>query len=92
MNDKPYTNREIDLLLQSIKQHIDDTVATPLSRIEAQTTKTNGRVTRLENWKSYIAGGLALLTIIGLPLLWMLVTDVRATKADIATRMSNGKI
>jgi len=48
-----------------------------LDRIELQTKKTNGRVNGLENWRSYVAGGLAVITIVGLPMLWILITDVK---------------
>ena len=61
--DAPYSNREIDSHFQEIKE--------TLSRIESQTTKTNGRVTRLESWKNTSIGwtggvGACLFIIIGL--------------------------
>ena len=40
MDDSPYSNREIDEKW--------DNIANALSRIEIQTTTTNGRVTKLE--------------------------------------------
>lgn len=40
MPDPDYSNREIDRMFSEITQSLD--------RIEKQTTKTNGRVTRLE--------------------------------------------
>jgi hypothetical protein len=48
-----------------------------LKEIREQTRKTNGRVNALEGWRMYIVGGLAILTLIGLPMLWMLINDVR---------------
>jgi hypothetical protein len=59
--DSPYSNREIDSHFQEIKDS--------LARIEEQTTKTNGRVTSLEAWKQYIIGCIAVLVLIGLPIL-----------------------
>jgi hypothetical protein len=44
----PYSKREIDEKWQEI--------ANALSRIEIQTTTTNGRVSKLERWQSYVLG------------------------------------
>lgn len=44
-----------------------------LTEIHDQTLKTNGRVTRLELWRSFIAGGVAVAVILGgiiIKLLW----------------------
>lgn len=46
--DAPYSNRELDHHFEEIKK--------TLERIETQVLKTNGRVTRLEMWKQWIAG------------------------------------
>lgn len=43
MSEPDYTNREIDRMFGEIM--------TVLSRIEEQTIKTNGRVTKLEFWR-----------------------------------------
>lgn len=55
MNEEPYQNREI-------REMFDDVKAT-LSRIEEQTTKTNGRVSTLEKWQSYVIGFCAAITV-----------------------------
>lgn len=57
MEDKPYSNREIKLMLSEIHKDIKSIIE--------QTTKTNGRVTSLELWRSYIVGSLAVLTFLG---------------------------
>ena len=59
--DQPYSNREIDFHFKEIKE--------TLERIEVQTTRTNGRVRSLEGWRMYMIGGMAAITLIGVPLL-----------------------
>lgn len=58
---QPYSNREID-------NHFTD-IKSALARIEEQTTKTNGRVSKLENWRSLLIGGWAILILFVLPIL-----------------------
>lgn len=41
-----------------------DGIRAQLTRIENQVLKTNGRVTNLELWKSYLAGSVATLVFI----------------------------
>jgi len=57
MDEKPFTNREIKLMLSEIHKDI--------KAIIEQTTKTNGRVTSLELWRSYIVGSLAVIVFLG---------------------------
>lgn len=67
MPDEPFSNREI-------KEMFSD-MCVKLDRIETLTSKTNGRVTRLEIWRGAIVGGLSVLTVVVVPLLgWALVT------------------
>jgi len=64
-DSKPYTNREI-------KEKWDD-IANSLSRIEVQTTTTNGRINALEKWKYMGMGATMILTTMILPILvWSL--------------------
>lgn len=51
------TNAVIVERIDNLKEHFGET----LKRIEAQTIKTNGRVSALEKWRSYLAGGMAVL-------------------------------
>jgi hypothetical protein len=60
MNDSPYSNREIDTHFAEVKEY--------LQRIEAQTTRTNGRVTKLESWKSLLIGGWSIVLFFVIPL------------------------
>jgi len=86
-----YSKREIDMLMDSIKDHISDTVVIPLSRIEAQTIKTNGRVTALEGWRNYIAGGMALFVLIVLPMLWTIWNDTKVDSDKLNQHMLTTK-
>ena len=57
---KTYTDREIDSFHTEIRN--------ALERIENQTTKTNGRVTRLEFWKYTLIGMGVVIQIILIPI------------------------
>lgn len=102
---KQFTNRELYMLIdrysetnqlqheaimESIKAFHEKTDGT-LSSILAQTLRTNGRVTKLEGWKNYIAGGIALFCIAGLPLMWILIQDVRADSDLINSHIAQDK-
>lgn len=64
--EENYTKRETDMWREEIKE--------TLGRIEAQTTKTNGRVSSLERWQSYVIGFCACVTIVIIPLVLTMVT------------------
>lgn len=42
---------------------------------KTQAKITNGRVTALENWRWFIAGGLAIIAVIILPVLFLLLKE-----------------
>ena len=67
MPNEPFSNREI-------KEMFSD-MCSKLDRIEAQTNRTNGRVSSLEIWRGGMVGGMAVLSVIVVPLLgWALYT------------------
>lgn len=63
--EEEYSKREIDLFMEEIRN--------TLARIEAQTTKTNGSVRSLQIWRGFITGGLAIITVLIIPLLFNLL-------------------
>ena len=75
----PYNNREIKEMFNDLKTGQD--------RIESQVIKTNGRVTTLEKWRYTILGGMAVSTMVVIPILgWSLYTLVNLQdKVNIAT-------
>lgn len=66
MQEEQFSNREIREMFKDIQLN--------LTRIENQTLRTNGRVSSLEVWKGYTAGAVAVIILIGLPILgWVLL-------------------
>lgn len=58
--EKDYSNREIDYWREETREQ--------LTRIETQVTKTNGRVSALENWRWMLIGGMTVILTIVIPL------------------------
>lgn len=51
--------------------HID------IKAILVQTQKTNGRVGKLENWKSFMQGGMAILALMVVPIFIYIITHYK---------------
>ena len=86
-----YSKREIDLIVTGIKQHIDDkdhNHEETLKKILTQTTKTNGRVNRLENWRAYLVGAWAVVSFIVIPGLAYIYTQ---EKTDLQNQIINNQ-
>lgn len=65
MAEKNYSKRELDHYFTDIKQTLVSQNII-LERIEQQTTKTNGRVSKLEFWRGVIIWGFGVLLTITL--------------------------
>lgn len=67
--DEPFSNREITEMFKDITNG--------QSRIEEQVRKTNGRVSEMEKWRSFMSGAIAVLVAIVVPILaWSIYTLV----------------
>lgn len=65
MNDVPYSKREIDNLHKSLHDKLDE--------IFHEVKRTNGRLSKLEVWRSFISGGLAILMALVVPtIIWII--------------------
>lgn len=67
--DAPYSNREIQEFFKDIKESLE--------RIETQTSKTNGRVSKLENWRAYLTGSIVVLSTVVLPIAGWIVYRIQ---------------
>lgn len=80
---KPISKNEFYLVqksvaenIKAVKEHISekyDDMKEQLNRIEIQTTETNGKVRSLQVWRGFITGGLAIVTVLLIPILFMLI-------------------
>jgi hypothetical protein len=68
MADQAYSKRELDQYHKTIEEKLEDLKST-LEEVLAQTTKTNGRVNSLENWKSMLIGMAIISNIFVVPVL-----------------------
>jgi len=63
VSEKDYTNSELGRLIEDLHAKID---------------KINGRVRRQEIWRGYITGAVAILSVIILPLMFILIQKLFA--------------
>lgn len=83
MEDKPYSKREEDAWRVQVGNQLD--------RIEKQTEKTNGSVARafveiskIQMWKNYISGGLAVITLLLVPILLIMIGNYLSAPHTVA--------
>ena len=65
--ERDYTNGELGIMLSNMKETMDSfhsDMRRDISEIKTQTSKTNGRVNKLENWRSGIVAVIAFLSFI----------------------------
>ena len=65
-NNDEYSNREIDTMFGELQSDVKE--------ILAQVRRTNGRVSSLENWRWFITGGVAVISIIIVPIIVKLIS------------------
>ncbi len=76
MEPSQYANREIDAKFSNLLEHMkgfETDTADSLERILEQTTRTNGRVTKLERWQSYTLGFCAAISLLLIPVIIFLI-------------------
>lgn len=101
--DTPYSTREIEAHFKDISEslariegeyklqlnRIEGQNKEQLTRIEVQVLKTNGSVANLKSWKSYITGGLTILTIVIVPAIGYLTYTLLNVDKEITAHIQS---
>ena len=67
MTDTAFSNRELTAKFDGIHEKLDNLII--------QTTKTNGRVSTLEKWQSYVIGFCAAISLLMLPAFFIIMRN-----------------
>ncbi len=74
-----YTKSESDLQFSNLNQKIETDTALTKEVLE-HVKRTNGRVRALELWKMFIVGGLTIIAVLVLPILFIFISQFIAIK------------
>lgn len=80
--DEPYSKREQDYFFQEVFKRMDKQDSY-LDRIEKQTLKTNGRVNKLEWWRSAILWAFGVFLALLVPLVNFVQAQIRQTVVGV---------
>lgn len=90
MSDVPFSNRELIDKFQSVTDKIEAVHNElrgmrdgEIRDIKAQTQKTNGRVSALENWRMMIVGGAIMVTVVASLVTYIFNSEINNLKEKI---------
>lgn len=88
MSEAQYSNREIDRMIDSLKEHMTNLIsplAQDVGEIKVQTKKTNGRVSALEFWRAALGGSWIVVTLLVIPMItWIFFNQVEIINEKIS--------
>lgn len=76
MTDAAFSNRELTNKFDNLQDKLDDNkdvIMSELGEIKVQVLKTNGRVSSLEKWQSYVIGFCAAISLLLLPAFFIIM-------------------
>lgn len=83
MTDDSYTIKEfIGHYMDDMKEQIGE-IHTDVKEIKIQTQKTNGRVSKLEFWRSVIIWGFGVILALAVPIGMFIKSQIRQTVVDV---------